>query len=174
MKLQTKIAITEQLADRFKKADTFYLTDFTGLDVKAMTELRARLREQGIQFVVAKNTLVRRAIADLDLPDMSEYLQGPTGIVFGHDDPVSPARTLKEFSREHEDRPSVKIAVVDRRPVDSAEVSRLADLPPRDQLLAAIAGSVSAPTVGIVAVLGGVIRDIAYLVEEVARRRQAE
>lgn len=173
MDLDTKKAVTADLAKRLDEAPTLYLTDFTGLDVKAMTDLRARFQAQGVGFVVAKNTLLRRAIDGLDLPDISEHLQGPTGIVFGQDDPVSPARTLKEFARDHDQRPAVKIAIVERRVLEPAEVKRLADLPAREQLLGGIAGSMTAPVAGVVGVLAAVIRDIAYMVEEVAQSREA-
>jgi len=174
MDLETKKAVTAELARRMGEAQTLYLTDFTGLSVKAITDLRARFRAQGVDFVVAKNTLLRRAVVGLDLPDISEHLQGPTGIVLGSDDPVSPARTLKEFARDHEDRPSVKVAIVEKRTLEPSEVKRLADLPSRELLLGGIAGSMTAPVAGIVGVLAAVIRDIAYMVEEVARTREAD
>jgi large subunit ribosomal protein L10 len=173
MDLETKKALTADLAKRFEKAQTLYLTDFTGLNVKAMTDLRARFRAHGVDFVIAKNTLLRRAIDGLDLPDIAEHLQGPTGIVFGHEDPVAPARTLKEFARDHEERPAVKVAIVERRALEPHEVKRLADLPSREQLLGGIAGSMMAPVTGVVGAIAAVIRDIAYLVEEVARSREA-
>lgn len=174
MDLETKKAVTADLAKRLGEAQTLYLTDFTGLSVKAITDLRARFRAQGVDFVVAKNTLLRRAVDGLDLPDISEHLQGPTGIVLGTEDPVAPAKTLKEFARDHEDRPAVKVAIVERRTLEPSEVKRLADLPSRDQLLGGIAGSMTAPVAGIVGALAAVIRDIAYMVEEVARSREAD
>lgn len=174
MDLETKKAVTADLAKRLGEAQTLYLTDFTGLNVKAITELRARFQAQGVDFVVAKNTLLRRAVDGLDLPDISEHLQGPTGIVLGTDDPVGPAKTLKEFARDHEDRPAVKVAIVESQTLEPSEVKRLADLPSREQLLGGIAGSMTAPVAGIVGVLAAVIRDIAYMVEEVARSREAE
>lgn len=173
MRIEQKKRITEELAREIDESGTIYLTDFTGLDVKAMTDLRARLRAEGIRYRVVKNTLMRRALEGLDLPDLSEHLDGPTGLVLGDEDPVLPAKVVREFARDHEDRPAVKVGVVDRRSVPPETVAELAELPPRDDLLGAIAGSLTASVGGMVHVLNGLIRDIAYMVEQVAQEREA-
>lgn len=172
MKIEKKKQVAEELARALSEAGTIYLTDFTGLNVKDITELRARLREQGIRYRVVKNTLMRRALDGLELPDISPHLEGPTALVLGDEDPVMPAKLVREFAKEHEERPTVKVGVVDRRPVSSEEVTELAQLPPRDQLLGAIAAGLTASVGGIAGVLAAVIRDTAYLVEEVARARE--
>ncbi len=173
MRIEQKKRITEELAREIDESGTIYLTDFTGLDVKAMTDLRARLRAEGIRYRVVKNTLMRRALEGLDLPDLSEHLDGPTGLVLGDEDPVLPAKLVREFAKDHEDRPTVKVGVVDRRSVPPETVAELAALPPRDDLLGAIAGSLTASVGGMVHVLNGLIRDIAYMVEQVAQEREA-
>jgi large subunit ribosomal protein L10 len=165
-----KSEVTAELAQRFGEAGVIYLADFTGINVKGMTELRRRFREAGTRFVVVKNRLALRALEDLDLPDITEHLQGPTGIVIAGDDPVLPAKTLKEFAREFDGRPTVKVGVVDKNLVTPKEIDRLASLPPMEQLLSGIAGSLTAPVAGVVGVLNGLLRDIAYMVGEVAKR----
>lgn len=171
MKLEEKQRITEEIAGELRDAGTIYLTDFTGLDVGAMTAFRDRLSEEGLRYRVVKNTLMRRALEGLELPDIEAYLEGPTGLVLGGDDPVVPAKAVREFAKEHEERPVVKVGIIDRRTVTPEEVGALAELPPRDALLGSIAGSLTAGVSGIVGMLAGVIRDIAYMVEEVAKRR---
>jgi large subunit ribosomal protein L10 len=168
-----KIQWTAELVEGISDADILYLTDFTGLSVKDMTELRRRFREAGSRFVVVKNRLALRALEQLDLPDISEYLRGPTGIVVAREDPVLPAKTLREFAKENEDRPAVKVGVVDKRVISANEIQQLADLPSREALLAGIVGSLTAPLSGIVGVLNALLRDVAYMVEEVARKREA-
>lgn len=172
MKLEKKKEIADELARRFEAAGTIYLTDFTGLDVQAMTELRARLREGGVEYQVAKNTLARRALEGLEFPELSDHLNGPTGVVFGDEDPVVPAKIVREFAKEHDERPTVKVGMVGRRVITAEEFSRLAELPPRDALLASIMGSLTAPVAGIVQILNGLLRDIAYMATEVARKRE--
>ena len=173
--LEEKKQITEDLSRVLDDAGAVYLTDFTGLDVGAMTELRARLKDEGVGYRVAKNTLMRRALDGLeDFPDLDEWLDGPTGLVLGGDDPVVAAKVVKEFAREHDDRPAVKVGVVDRRTITSDEVGRLAELPTREELLASIMASMTAPVSGIVGILEGLIRDIGHMAHEAAKKREAE
>ena len=172
MRLDEKKEMTASLAAELDQAGIIYLTDFTGLDVKAITELRARLRERGIRYRVVKNTLMRRALEGLELPDISAHLEGPTALVMTDDDPVLPAKVVKEFAKDHDDRPVVKIGIVDRRMVSPDAVNTMADLPPRDQLLGAIAGGLTASVAGVVGVIDALIRDIAYMLKEVARRQE--
>lgn len=173
MLLEDKKTITRELAERIRESDIIYLTDFTGLDVKSITELRDRLSEKGLQYRVVKNTLMIRALEGLDLPDITDHLTGPTGLVLGSKDPVMPAKVVKEFAKEHDQHPVVKIGIVDRRMISPEEVAVLASLPPHDQILASIAGSLTAAAAGIVGVLEGLIRDIAYMTEEVARKQES-
>lgn len=170
MRLETKKEVAQELATRLDAAGTVYLTDFTGLNVEALGELRGKLREHGAEFRVVKNTLTIRALEGLDWPDLKEHLVGPTGLVLGADDPVIPAKVVKDFAKEHDDRPVVKIGVVDRAEVTADAVGRLADLPPMNVLLGGIAGSMTAPVAGIVGILNALMRDIAYMAEEVARK----
>jgi large subunit ribosomal protein L10 len=170
---EDKIKATAQLIEGFGGSDVLYLADFTGLNVKNITELRRRFRESGQRFVVVKNRLALRALEELDLPDIAEYLRGPTGLIFAQDDPVGPAKTLRDFAKEFDNRPTLKVGIVNRSIVSAKEIEHLADLPPREVLLGGIAGSLTAPLSGIVGVIGGLLRDIAYMVEEVARKHEA-
>jgi len=167
-----KIQLTAELIETLGASGVLYLTDFTGLNVKEITELRRRFREAGHRFIVVKNRLALRALEQLDLPDITEYLRGPTGFIVGADDPVAPAKMLRDFAKENEDRPTFKVGVVDKRVVLADEVMTLASLPSREELLAGIVGSLTAPLTGIVGVLEGLLRDIASLVEEVAKKRE--
>jgi len=173
MRLEEKQAIAENLANKLREAETVYLTDFTGLDVEALSSLRKRLRAEGVDYCVVKNTLTRRALEGLEFPDVDEHLRGPTALVLAAEDPVTPARVMREFAREHENRPVVKVGVVDRRVVPAEAVARLAALPTRDVLLGSIAGSLTASAAGIVGILGGLMRDIAMMIEDVARKGEA-
>lgn len=173
MKLEQKKQITEEIAASLGEATTIYLTDFTGLNVGQMGELRTRLKDSGADFRVVKNTLTIRALEGLDMPDLAEHLHGPTGLVLGGEDPAAPAKVVRDFAKEHDAKPVVKIGVVDRRTVTPDEIERMADLPSRDELLGGIAGGLTASVGGIAGALSAVIRDIAYLVEEVAKKGEA-
>jgi len=174
MKLEQKKQITEDIAAVMGSASTVYLTDFTGLDVAQMGELRVRLRESGASLRIVKNSLTIRALDGLDLPDLTKHLKGPTGLVLAGDDPAAPAKVMVDFAKEHDQRPVVKIGVVDRREVTAEEIKVLANLPSRDVLLGGIAGALTASVGGIVGALNAVIRDIALLAVEVANKGEQQ
>jgi large subunit ribosomal protein L10 len=174
MRIEEKKQITQEIAASLGGADTIYLTDFTGLDVMALGELRGRLRESGASLRIVKNTLTIRALDGLDLPDLKEHLTGPTGLVLAGADPAAPAKVMRDFAKEHDQRPVVKVGIVDRREVGPEEIKLLADLPPRDVLLGSIAAGLTASVAGIVGSLNAVITDIALLVEEVAKKGEQQ
>ena len=173
MRLEEKKRVAEELSDRLKGSGTIYLTDFTGLNVKAITEFRSLLREQGVEYRVVKNTLMKRALEGLDLPDLSEHLEGPTALILSESDPVAPAKVVRDFAGEHDDRPVIKIGVVDGLEIGADQIEVMADLPSRDQLLGSIAGGLTAGVSGIAGALAAVIRDIAHMVGEVAKKNEA-
>ncbi len=159
------------LAEKLGSAKAFYLTDFTGLNVKRMTQLRARLRQEGLEYLVVKNTLAERALAGLDLPDIAEFFRGPTGVVLGTGDPVAPARVIADFAKENDNRPAVKAGIVERRAVTAAEVERLARLPSRDQLLAELAGALEAPIAQLAFAMQAKLNEFAGLLEALRNER---
>lgn len=173
MKVQEKQAVVEGLASKLKDAQAFFVTDFTGLNVKSMTDLRARLRRAGVEYVVVKNTLAERALNGLDLPDIGQFFVGPTGLVIGRDDAVTAAKVLREFAREHDDRPTVKVGIVERRAVNPEEVDRIATLPPREQLLAELAGAFEAPLAQFAYVLQSLLGEFVGLLEALRAERES-
>ena len=144
--IERKQAVIDELAGKLEGAQAFFLTDFTGISVKHMTELRAKLREAGIEYVVVKNTLAERALEGLDVPkDVANFFKGPTAVAIGTEDPIAPAKVLVDFAKENDNKPAMKAAVVDHKAYTAAEVERLAKLPGREQLLAELAGAFEAP-----------------------------
>lgn len=173
MKRSDKEAFVADFRERASGALVMYLTDFTGLDVKSMTVLRQKLRENGAEYVVAKNRLVRLALAETDLPDLSEALQGPTGVVFGFDDAVMPAKALTEFAKEHDDRPVFKVGVLENKILEPAQIDRLAKLPPKEQLLAELAGAMQAPLAALAGALEGKLQEMAGLLDAYKAKKEA-
>ncbi len=171
MRVEEKQQIVNALADKLGDATAFYLTDFTGLDVKGMTDLRARLRHAGVEYLVVKNTLAKRALGGLDLPDIAEFFNGPTGLVIGREDAVTAAKVLDGFASDHDNRPSVKVGIVERRRVSADHVGRLAKLPPREQLLAQLAGAMEAPLAQLAYVLQARLIELAGLLDALRAQR---
>lgn len=172
MKVEEKRTVVEGLAGTLQAARTVILTDFTGLSVKKMTELRARLRGAGVRYVVVKNTMAQRAFDGLDVPDVARFFNGPTGLVIEVDPDLNGVRLLEEFAREHENRPRVKVGVIERREYSAAEVVRLARLPSREQLLAELVGVLEAPLAQLVTVMGGLLGETAGLLDALRAERE--
>ncbi|HEX8242688.1 MAG TPA: 50S ribosomal protein L10 [Longimicrobium sp.] len=172
MKRSDKDEFIGELQQKLEGASAFYLTDFTGLNVKQMTQFRARLRKQGVEYVVVKNTLAQRALQGLDVPDVAGFFTGPTGVVIGRDDAVAAAKALTDFAREFGDRPAVKVGVVERREVSADQVKKLADMPPREVLLAQIAGGLQAPMARLAGGMSQLLAGFARAVD--ALRQQKE
>jgi large subunit ribosomal protein L10 len=172
MKRTEKDEFIGELQQKLEGASAFYLTDFTGLSVKQMTQFRARLRKQGVEYVVVKNTLAQRALQGLDVPDVAAFFTGPTGVVIGRNDAVAAAKALTDFAREFGDRPAVKVGVVERREVNADQVKKLAELPPREVLLAQIAGGLQAPMARLVGGMSQLLAGFARAVD--ALRQQKE
>jgi len=129
----------ESLAARLKDAPSVYVTDFTGLNVLRMTELRRRLRAAGVSYVVVKNTLAQRALAANGITTLDDHLAGPTGLMLTKD-ALAAAKVLGDFVKEF-DKPSVKVGLVDGKTVSPEHVKRLGEIPSREVLLAQIAGA---------------------------------
>lgn len=173
MKRSDKEAFVADFRERASGALVMYLTDFSGLDVKSMTTLRETLRESGAEYVVAKNRLVRLALKDTDMPDLGEALQGPTGVVFGFEDVVGPAKALTDFAKDHGDRPVFKLGVLENELLAPAQIDRLAKLPPKDQLLAELAGAMQAPLSALAGALEAKVQEMAGILEAYKAKKEA-
>lgn len=142
MKRSDKEQLVVELRDKISSASALYYTDFTGLNVKRMTDLRRKLRAAGVEYVVIKNTLALRAVSESGL--VSSKLKGPTGIVVGKD-ALMAAKVLTDFAKANDQKPEVKGGVYEGKEVDAAMVAKLAAIPPRDVLLSMLAGALQAP-----------------------------
>ncbi len=163
------------LAERLRRSRTVYVTDFTGLDVAKMTQLRRRLRQAGgagggTDFVVVKNTLARRALADAHVQGLEAYLAGPTGLVLTGADPIAAAKVLVDFAREFE-KPAIKVGLVDGKTVTPELVKRLASLPTKHELLAQLGGALQAPMAGFLGALNGVLMNMVGALEALRTKR---
>jgi len=142
MKRTDKEQLVVELKQKLEGATAIYYTDFTGLNVKRMTDLRRRLRKAKVEYVVIKNTLALRAVNESGL--VGERLRGPTGLVVTKD-PIAAAKVLTDFAKENEQRPTVKGGLFEGRAVDAVKVKQLASMPSREQMLAELGASMQAP-----------------------------
>ena len=154
MKRQQKEQLVTELREKLDGASALYYTDFTGLNVKAMTDLRRKLRKAGVEYVVIKNTLALRAVNESGL--VSQKLKGPTGLVVGKD-PVAAAKVLTEFAKGNEQRPGIKGGLLDGRAIEPAQFKQLASLPSREQMLADLGAGLQSPLAAFAGALSGLM-----------------
>ena len=155
-----KVAVVDEVRQRFDDASAALLTEYRGLSVAAIAQLRRTLREAGGDLKVYKNTLVRFAARDLGL-EIEDLLTGPTAIAFVEGDPVNVAKALRDFARTN---PAlvVKGGLLGTRSLTAAETTALADVEPREVLLAKLAGAMAAPMVQLAGLIQALPRNLAY------------
>jgi len=169
-----KESFVSDLRERINKAPVVYLTDFTGLDVKSITQLRRSLRASGAEYVVVKNRLARLAFSETELPNIFDDMTGPTGMVLGYEDVVAPAKALTEFAKEHDKKPVFKLGILENKILQPEQIDRLAKLPPKEQLLSELAGAMSAPTAMLAMALEAKLQEMAGLIDALREKRQGE
>lgn len=158
-----KVAVVDEVRERFQDSDAVLLTEYRGLDVLAMSELRRSLREAGGVYKIYKNSFVRFAARDLDL-DIEALLTGPTAIAFvpkDGGDPVDVAKALRTFAKDHPEL-VVKGGLLGDRLLTAAETDELAKVAPREELLARLAGGMAAPMQTFAGLLQAVPQNMAY------------
>lgn len=167
-----KVAVVDEVRDRLEAADGAVLTEYRGLTVSELAELRRELTAAGGDYKVYKNTLVRLAVADGPRAGIADMLTGPTAIAFVHGDVSAVAKALRDFGRRN---PSllVKGGMVESGLLSARELEVLADLPPRDTLLAQMAGGLAAPLQGLGRLIEALPRQLAYGFAALIEKREA-
>ena len=140
-KTQAELA---QLTEKLDRAKAVYFTDFLGLDVSSITELRSEFFKASIEFKVAKNTLLKLAAENINLEGLDDFLVGSTAIAISYDEPTAPAKVLKKFTEDH-DKPEVKAILFDGEVLDGSEYLKFATLPTKDELLTKLVLMVNSP-----------------------------
>ena len=169
MKRNDKEQLVTELTTKIKGAKALYYTDFTGLNVKRMTDLRRRLKKAGVEYVVIKNTLALRSVNESGL--VGPKLKGPTGLIISKD-PVSAAKIITDFAKENEQRPALKGGMLDGVSIDEAQVKKLASMPSRQQMLAELGAGLQSPLAAFVGALNGLLYMFAGALEALKTQRE--
>ena len=159
------------LKDKLLKANNIIITDHTGINVGELTGLRRDLKNSKAEFRVTKNTLIKRAVKETGMENISEYLVGPTSLVFGYDDPSLPAKIIHRF-QEKTERPKVKAYIVDNRLLSLEDFKVIAKLPSKEELLVSLVGSINWPIVGFVITIEGIIRNFIGLLDALVEKKR--
>jgi large subunit ribosomal protein L10 len=165
-----KVAQIDAVAAIFAEAGSVVLNDFTGLDVAKVSELRRRCRQAGVSFRVVKNTLAKRGLAGTAAADLAPFFDGPTALAYTKASENAPAKVLAQFAEEHE-LPRFKAGFLDGRVMTAAQVTALAKLPSRRELLAQVLGGMRAPGNGLVACLQGPLRNLLSVLDQIKDRK---
>ena len=170
---EAKVELVSELRALVGQTKAAILTDYRGLSVAEMTELRKKLRDVDAEYRVVKNTLFKLAAGDaMPIAEMGEFLTGPTAIGFAKADPVAVAKILLDYARDHKAM-SVKAGVMDGRILSAAQVESLSKVPPRDVLLSQMIGSLQSPISGFVGTLSGIISNFVFTLQAIADKQGA-
>jgi large subunit ribosomal protein L10 len=167
---EEKAQVIERLATKLGSGSAV-LVDYQGIDVAQSTNLRRRSREAGVDFVVAKNTLTKRAADEAGVGDLAEFLTGPTALAFS-EDPVASAKLMAEFADQVESFALKGGLLEGGRVLDEAEVVALSRLPGREQLIAQVVGGISSPLSGLVTVLNNTVQGLVVALGQIAEQKQ--
>lgn len=171
MKREEKVRVIEELTEKLQ-SNSAVLVDYQGMDVARSTDLRARSREAGVEFVVAKNTLARRAADAAGVEELSEFLVGPTALAFS-EDPVASAKLMAEFADQVESF-SLKGGLLEGdRVLGEKDVVALSKLPGREQLIAQVVGGISSPLTGLVTVLNNTVQGLVVALGQIAEQKKS-
>lgn len=170
--IEAKAQVVSEIKEKFQGSSGVVIADYRGITVAQATELRAQLRQAGVEYRVLKNTMVSRAANEVGIEGLDVYLEGPTAVAFSAD-PVAPAKVIAEFAKEVKTL-KIKGGVVEGKVIGSEGVKALAELPSREVLLAQVVRGMQAPLVGMVNVLQGPIRKMGYALEEVRKLKEAQ
>lgn len=152
---ELKATQIEQIKENLEKAQSVVFVDYRGLTVEQDTVLRKQLREAGVEYKVLKNTLIKRAVDELQITGLDEHLNGPTAVAFGMNDPASPAKILNDTIKATK-KMELKCGLIEKSYIDAKGVESLANLPSREVLLAKMLGSMTAPIANLVYALNAI------------------
>jgi large subunit ribosomal protein L10 len=173
LNLQEKQNIVAELQDRFAKAKIVIATDYKGLDVTAINDLRRKLREAAVEYKVVKNTLLTRAAQETDAALISDHFKGPSAVALSYDDPVAPAKVLTQFMKDNK-KLEIKAGVMNGKALDLDEIKALSALPSREILLAKLLSTMVAVPTGLVSALSDLPRKMVTVLQAIKDQKEQQ
>jgi large subunit ribosomal protein L10 len=172
LNLTEKKNIVDQLHDNLSRSTTVILSDYKGLDVSTINDLRRKLRESDVEFKVVKNTLLGIASQDTDVSLIKDYFKGPNAIALSFDDPVAPAKILSEFAEKH-DKLEIKVGVMNGKVLDLSAIKALSSLPSREVLLAQVLSAMNGVPTAFVRALNNVPGRLLNVLQAIKDKKEA-
>ncbi len=172
MRLQEKQSVVEDLHERFSRSKVVIVTDYKGLDVAAISDLRAKLKAAGIEYRVVKNSLLARASEETGTAKLTAFFKGPSAVAISYDDPVTPAKVLIEFAKTN-DKFGIKAGVMDGKILDLDQLKALSSLPSREALLGTLLATMNAVPTNFVRVLYNVPSGLLNALQAIKEKKEA-
>lgn len=168
MPTQVKIEKVNEFKDKLGRSKTVVLTDYRGLTVAKLDELRKKIEAAGAEYEITKNSLLARSLEGKEVP--AEALEGPTATLFAYEDEIAPLKAMQDFIKVN-NLPTVKVGFLGQTLISALQVSELAQLPSREVLVARLVGMLKSNQYGLVNVLSGNIRKLVYVLSSVAKSK---
>ena len=172
MKIDEKKKIVEDIRKRFLESKVVILTDYKGLDVEKINELRGKLKQSGVEYKVVKNAFLVRASEETDISLIKDSFKGPSAVALSCDDPVSPAKILTEFADEHE-LLEIKVGVMNGKILDLSAIKKLSALPSREVLLSSLLSVMSGVPSAFVRALNDMPRRLLNVLQAIKEQKEA-
>lgn len=172
MRLNEKKRLVEDLKEKFLKSKVLIVSDYKGLDVTSMSELRRKLREVDVECKVAKNTLLARAADQTDIDKIKDAFKGPTAIAISYSDPVAPAKVLVDFAKNNNNL-EIKKGILGGKVLELSDIKSLSELPSREELIGKTLSVMNGVPTSIVQVLSGIPRNFINVLQAIKEQKEA-
>ncbi len=173
MKKNEKAEMVSRVVEKLNSSSAIFLVDYSGIKVEDISKIRREFRKEGVEYVVFKNTLFKRALDETGkYPMLVNHLKGMTGYVFAGDNPALPAKIIKKYFDDKQ-KLALKAAYVESDFFGAEQLTLLSNMPTKAEIISGIIGSIASPVTGIVGTLNAVIRDLVSVVDEIAKTKAA-
>jgi len=173
MNRNEKSDVVSEVTETIQKSTAIFLTDYSGVNVADINDIRNEFRKEGVKYKIFKNTLFKRALEESgQYEKLADHLVGMTGFAFADENPVAPAKIIKKYFDKN-NKLSLKACYIENEFFDGSRLSELATLPSKNELIASILGSLNAPASGIVGAINAVFRDLVSVVDEISKKKAA-
>lgn len=168
-----KSNVVSEVTEIMEKSTAIFLTDYSGINVEDISDLRNQFRNEGVNYKVFKNSLFKRALEESGKYEkLADHLVGMTSFAFADENPVAPAKIIKKYFDKNK-KLSLKACYIEGEYFDGSNLNTLALLPSKNDLVASIIGSINAPASGIVGAINAVMRDLVSVIDEVSKTKAA-
>ena len=173
MNRNEKSEMISEIKELLESSTAVYLTDYSGINVEDISDLRNHFRNEGVRYKVFKNTLVKRALQESGKYEkIADHLTGMTGFAFASSNPIAPAKIINKYFGDKE-KMSLKACYIEGEYFDGSQLKALATLPSKNELIASILGSLDSPVAGIVGAINAVMRDLVSVVDQISQKQAA-